>query len=348
MKRLNRKQLNPELPVFTGVKPKDKSSIQVFQYDADNLNEFNEFDLKDLKKLRSQDMPFWLNIYGIHDMEKVLKICNILTVHSLVVQDIVDVNQRPKFQPFDEYWFFTINSVISENGFEFEPEHLSFIIGPNYLISFQEKKADYFEHIRYRLRNKLGIIRERGVDYLLYLLLESILDNYSTSIEKIEAALTSLNLIDNDDLSPSIIYDMEKMRRQVHQFKKTIFPIKDFVGMVEREEFGRIQAKHVKYYFELKDLCLMLLDECDQQDLRVESNINLYFSMQGHRMNQVMKTLTVVATIFIPLTFVAGIYGMNFANMPELGWKWGYPVIWLIMIMITFLMLYYFRRKKWF
>lgn len=195
----------------------------------------------------------------------------------------------------------------------------------------------------------MGIIRERGSDYLLYLLLEAILDNYFKTVNNIESKIDNLGLVDADvDPSPLTLKSIEVYKRQIHQVKKTIIPIKEFITKLEREQFGFIHEKHIKYFYELRDLCLSLIDDCDYIGVKLDSSINLFFSVQGHRMNQVMKTLTIVATIFIPLTFIAGIYGMNFSNMPELNWKWGYYGVWIVILIVFLGMLVYFKRKKWF
>jgi magnesium transporter len=195
----------------------------------------------------------------------------------------------------------------------------------------------------------VGIVRMRGTDYLLFLLIEAILDNYFKSIDKIEHEIEKNIVIDIDqDPSPILIRISEKYKRHVHQIKKTIVPIKEFVAKIEREKFVLVDEKNIKYFYELKDLCLSLIDACEQIEVKLESSSNLFFSVQGHRMNQVMKTLTVVATIFIPLTFIAGIYGMNFSNMPELNWRWGYLGIWLVMLVILVSMIIYFKNKKWY
>ncbi len=179
--------------------------------------------------------------------------------------------------------------------------------------------------------------------------MESILDNYFKTINIIEGNIKKLGLISIEtDPSPITLKSIELYKRQIHQIKKTIIPIKEFVSRIEREKFGFIDGKHIKYFYELRDLCLSLIDDCEYIELQLESSINLFFSVQGHRMNQVMKTLTVVATIFIPLTFIAGIYGMNFTNMPELNWKWGYLGVWLIIVAVFIGMLNYFKRKKWY
>ncbi len=348
-KSLNRKNLNPSTPVFTGVKHSDNLNIQLFKYNKDEYLEEINFSENDFKEFSDINYQHWLNTHGIHDVEKITALCKKLTIHDLVIQDILDVNQRPKFQEFDNYWFFSTKSILPSKNHEIESEQLSFVIGSNFLISFQEKKGDYFEHIRYRLRENVGIVRERGADYLLYLLLEALLDSYFKTVERIDTEVEKFEIIDiNSDPSPEILNTIEAYKRQLNFIKKTIIPIKEIVTKVEREQFHLIQKKHIKYYFELKDLSLTLLDNCDQILSRLESSINLFFSVQGHRMNMVMKTLTVISSIFIPLTFIAGVYGMNFVNIPELNFKWGYFAVWGIMLIIFVLMLFYFKKKKWF
>ena len=348
-KLLNRKKVNPFSPVFTGVKRVKNISLQLFKYNSNEYFEDSLYSEKSLASIPKDQNQYWLNIHGIHDIDRIKKICLKFGIHQLAIQDILDVNQRPKFQEYDNYWFFSIRSLQTVNEDDLEFEQMSFILGENYLISFQEDKSDYFDHIRQRIRENIGIIRERGTDYLLFLLFESILDNYFKTINNIEIKSERYGLSDIDsDNSPETLKIIESLKRQIHQIKKTIVPIKEYVSKIEREESGLISPKHIKYFYEIKDLCLSLIDDCDYLDMRLDSNINLFFSIQGHRMNQVMKTLTIVATIFIPLTFIAGIYGMNFSNMPELNWKWGYLGVWFIIVVVFMGMLIFFKRKKWF
>ena len=348
-KILNRKKANPSIHIYTGSIRKEKTNLQLFQYNAKEYFENDHYNEAEFQGFSENGHQYWLNIHGIHHVDLIKSICKKLDVHDLAIQDILDINQRPKFQEYENYWFFTLKSVLPSNNTELVQEQLSFILGRNSLVSFQERKMDYFEHIRHRLRNNLGIIRERSSDYLLFLLLESILDNYFNTLGQIEDKIEQLGLIEiNIDPSPDTLKTIELYKRQIHQIKKTILPIKEFVTRIERESFSFINEKHIKYYYELRDLCLSLIDECEQIEVRLESNINLFFSIQGHRMNQVMKTLTVVATIFIPLTFIAGVYGMNFSHMPELEWRWGYFAVWAIMVGILVVMIYYFKRKKWY
>ncbi|MFT5750194.1 MAG: magnesium transporter, partial [Ancylomarina sp.] len=279
-KLLNRKKLNPSVHIFTGTKYAEELGIQLFKYNEDACSEDSDYSQKNFDGFQQDKHQNWLNVHGLHDIEKIRDICDKLGVHDLAIQDILDINQRPKFQEYETNWFFTLKSIIPSANSQLEQEQLSFILGSNFLVSFQEKKADYFDHIRERLRNKVGIIRKRGSDYLLYLLLEAILDNYFKTVNDIEGKIEKLGLVDMDtDPSPLTLKTIELYKRQIHQIKKTIIPIKDFVTKVEREEFGFIHEKHIKYFYELRDLCLSLIDDCEQIELRLESSINLFFSV---------------------------------------------------------------------
>jgi len=269
-------------------------------------------------------------------------------IHTLAIQDILDVNQRPKFQEFENFSFLTLKSITPADK-EMLTEQISFVFNEKYLISFQERKADYFNHIRQRLRDDIGIIRERGSDYLLSAMLEAILDNYFRTITLLDDEIGNLNLTGMRKMSsPDVLGIIENHKKFVSFIKRSILPIKEFTIVTERGDVQFIQKRHLKYFLEIKDLCLTLVESCDALLASLESNTNLFFSLQGHRMNQIMKTLTIVATIFIPLTFIVGIYGMNFLNMPELKWKYGYPLVWLIILLISLGMVIYFRNKKWF
>jgi len=345
---LNRKAPDPNRFIYTGEKSVELIDIQLFKYRKDDCIEKTNISPSDIKMFEDDDYMYWLNIYGLSEADTIAAICKNLQIHSLVIQDILDINQRPKFQEFESYSFLTIKSTVPSVS-EIVTEQISFIIGKNYLISFQEKKADHFEHLRFRLRENKGILRERGSDYLLYTMLESILDNYFRVLNNLEKEVENMNFVDSkEEPSPAILKLIENNKKHVTFIKKAIFPIKEFIIVVEREEAGLIEKRHLKYFFEIKDLCLTLLDTCDTILSSLESNTNLFFYIQGDRMNKVMKTLTVIATIFIPLTFIAGIYGMNFTNMPELQWKYGYAAVWLLIMIVLIGMIIYFRKKKWF
>jgi len=351
MKLLRRKikLVDPKKLQFIGDQYLDKPSIQLFVYDKTEYQEIQESVDLDLIEFSNKDKVYWLNIHGIHDVQIIEGICEKQHIHRLVVKDIVDTSQRPKLQEFEDYLFFSIKSILPENGESLEIEQISFILGRNYVISFQEKKGDHFEHIRQRIRENKGISRERGPDFLLFLLLESIIDNYAETVETFEHSVSkAFAHFESVDPGPATIKKIEEYKEELFQIKKSITPLKDAISLLETGVADFIKEIQKSYYFDLKDHCLRLIDELGSLDQKLESIINLFFSYQGHRMNQVMKTLTVVATIFIPLTFIAGIYGMNFEYMPELSWKWGYFGIWGIILLLLLSMIIYFKRNKWF
>lgn len=345
---LNRKKKDPAKFSFTGSSVDQEIDIQLFKYSKESFKEVKNISLNDLRSFDSDTHVYWLNIYGLSNAEAIVQICKKYGVHDLVIQDILDVNQRPKFQEFEKFSFLTIKSIVPQSE-EVVTEQISFVYGSNFLISFQEKKADHFEHIRERLREGIGLLRERGSDYLLYALLEAILDNYFNVTDQIDREVEEFSFSGlGKNIPPTVLEVIENQKKMVHFIKKSIMPIRDFALGLEQGQNSYVQERHLKYFFEIKDLCLNLLDTCEFILNTLESNSSLFFSIQGHRMNEVMKTLTIVATIFIPLTFIAGVYGMNFHNMPELSWKYGYLGIWVIMILVFAAMVIYFRKKKWF
>jgi magnesium transporter len=347
-KLLNRKVVDPEVYVYTGDESADPFNMQVFAYNQQQLDFHEPINPDVVSTFSDYEKTFWLNTYGFSDPQAIRTICEKLNVHSLTIQDILDLNQRPKFEEFEDHCFITIKSTVP-NSFDKTTEQISFILGKNFLVSFQERRADYFKHLRQRLHENKGIVRQRGPDYLLFTMLESILDNYFKTLHELETDSVAFDLLNEDkDISPQILKKIEDISRQVYSIKKAILPIKEITLTIEREEISFIEQRHLKYFLELKDLCLTLLDTCETIENNLESNTNLFFSIQSHKMNQVMKTLTVVSTIFIPLTFIVGIYGMNFTYMPELDWKYGYPSVWILMLMVVGGMWLFFRRKRWF
>jgi magnesium transporter len=345
---LNRKKTDPNNFIFTGKYSETIFDIQQFKYNKDVCIENKTIIPEQIEPFSNDNYTYWLNIHGLNQPETIANICKKQGIHSLVIQDILDVNQRPKFQEFYNFSFVTLKSIVPSND-SIITEQISVVFGENYLMSFQERKADFFEHLRYRLKENKGILRERSADYLLYALLEAILDNYFQTLSKLDDEVEKMSFMNTKtNISPDVLEVIENNKKFVHFIKKSILPIKEFTVVVERGESKHIDKQHLKYFLEIKDLCLTLLDNCDMIQSSLESNTNLFFSLQGHKMNQVMKTLTIVAAIFIPLTFIAGIYGMNFYNMPELEWEYGYFAVWMLIILVFFGMIMYFWRKKWF
>jgi magnesium transporter len=249
----------------------------------------------------------------------------------------------------DNYLFFTLKSYLINENSQIDIEQISFILGKKYLLTFQEKKGDHFEHIRERLREKIGLVRERSIDYLLFLLLEAMLDNYDLTIKsKISEIENRIKFDSQTDVKPEMMIEIEKFKDELNLLKKSLQPILDSLVKIEKGFTDIIVDDNLKYYMGLRDTCQHLTAEIDFNLQKLESAINMFFSLQNQKMNQIMKTLTIVASIFIPLTFIAGIYGMNFENMPELKWDNGYFFVLGFMLIIIIVLSMFFRFKKWF
>lgn len=341
------KKINPRDFTYTGPSNKaDNIKFDYYRYSKDECISLDSKTLKDIRIPKEKEYTQWIDISGVNNVEEIAQFCQKNEIHRLSIQNILDINQRPKFQKFDDYLFLTLKSLESE-GSELQIEQISLIVKDNYLISFQEKNTFFFNHIKQRLLEGRGVIREKGTIYLLYTIIESVLDNYFKVINQIETKTDLITFPLNKEPSSKELGLLEDDKRKIYLIKKSILPLKEFTLKFEREELSISKDLH-KYFFEIKDMCLTIIDECDIISGTIESNINLFFSVQGQRMNQIMKTLTVVATIFIPLTFIAGIYGMNFSNMPELTLKYGYAGVWGVFIAVFLALLIYFQKKGYF
>lgn len=333
---------------FIGEKKQERVNAQLFSYDAGEVIEKRDFsNYADVKKLDGKKVH-WLNFHGIHDVKLFESLATSLDLDRITIRHIVDTTQRPKVDENDSYLFFTIKSILERKEDEIEIEQLSFVLGRGYLISFQEKKGDHFEHIRNRIRNNEGIVRKKECDYLLYLLLDAILDNY---YETIDALLEDVAELEREVLktpTQNTLLKIEQKKKIGVLMKKSLSPLREALTNILNYKTGFIDKSNMKYFRDLKNSCSNAIEEMDSINQSLEGLTNIYFSSLSHKMNEVMKMLTLVATIFIPLTFIVGIYGMNFDNMPELHTRYGYFLVLAIMALIMAGMIFYFKKKRWF
>lgn len=340
---------NPQKVEFIGLQYLDKPEVQVFRYDADGYEEDTDYHVPEKGVETPSGKVTWLNVHGIHEPDLIKRICTAINMPRFIIQDILDTSQRTKLQDLDEYLFLSVKSILAESDLDFDVEQISFIIGKDAIYSFQEKKGDHFEHIRVRIREDNGLIRQKGTDFLLFLLIEGVLGNYFITLDQLEESINEdANPLKINDTSPAIIHRIEEYKRELLKMRRSAAALKEALQSIEKGDSALIKPDQLKYFFDLKDSCILLLESIDVMDQRLDSAQNLFFSMQGHRMNQVMTTLTIMAAIFIPLTFMAGIYGMNFRNMPELEWDWGYFGLLGLMAVVALSLVYYFKRRKWF
>ncbi|WP_405608183.1 CorA family divalent cation transporter [Polaribacter sp. Asnod1-A03] len=286
----------------------------------------------------------WLNTYGIKFQDVYKKIIYQNKLDDFLIKLLSDEEHPNKVILLDNLFFVTTRVLITESN-KLDSEQMIFIVSADFLWSIQEKTGDYFNWIRERLEGNKGIVRKKKADYLLFLLLESIIDNYQDTYE--ENAELSADKLNSTHIKPTPEFTslVEKRKQELFNFKKATLSLRDTIVKLEKIE---IDGFNVKYFSELKEQTNNLVSNIDFELQELESKINLIFSIQGHRLNEVMKTLTILSVVFIPLTFLAGIYGMNFENIPELKLKYGYFILLGIMVLVTIISVWYFKRKKWF
>jgi magnesium transporter len=267
--------------------------------------------------------------------------------------DILNTTKRTKLDEYHDILFFNIKSLLPvENSDNISVEQISFLLKDDILVSFQEKRSDFFTHIRERIRTHSGIVREKKADYLLYLLLDAVMENFYITIENEEDRVEELINLSKVSTSPSILEQIEKHRDNFNFLKRSIIPLRDSLysikSMKDDNVFNSIQPENYSFFDRLHQKSLELLEQIEYDSSSLDSASNFFFSSQNHKMNEVMKTLTVVSVFFMPLTFIVGVYGMNFDNMPELHWKYGYFMIIGGMILLLLGMIYYFKKRKWY
>lgn len=332
---------------FIGEKKMDNVQSQLYNYDLDNVMVQENISKFEFLKEADRNKISWLNFHGIHDAEIIQSIGNVIDLDRLTIRQILDTTQRPKVEEYDQYLFFSVKSILKGEQGRLKMEHLSFVLGSNFLISFQEEKSDHFEGIRNKLMEGLGFARKKKSDYLLGQLLDAILDNYFETIDQInhEVSLIENEAIKNPDKSTLILLETHKYSAQV--IKKALRPFKEALTNIMSGHANLINNDNMKYYKDLGNSSMAAMEEIDATLKTLDGLTNIYFASQSQKMNETMKVLTTVATIFIPLTFIAGIYGMNFEYMPELKHPNGYFYALGSMGVIFVGMLIYFKIKKW-
>jgi magnesium transporter len=320
--------------------------ISVIDYDESHFEEKQAETIEEVLPFRDSPTVTWINIDGIHDTEIIEKIGSHFGIHPLVLEDIVNTGQRPKMQDFDTYIYVVIKMLCQEKD-EVRSEQVSIILGPNFVISFQEIPGDVFNPIRERLRGTKWRIRKLGADYLAYALLDMIVDNYFLILENFGDRIESLEADLMERPSPDLLHAIHNLKRELISLRKSVWPLRELISGFERTESKLVADSTPVYLRDVYDHTIQVMDTVETYRDMVSGMLDTYLSSISNRMNEVMKVLTIIATIFIPITFVAGIYGMNFENMPELSWPWGYFGALGVMGLIGGVMVIYFRRKHW-
>ncbi|NGY37160.1 magnesium/cobalt transporter CorA [Flavobacterium sp. XN-5] len=347
------RKAQPNQLEYTGRHKKMESEMQLFAYDSVEFIEYEGIDALDLKACINEQKTNWLNLHGLNEIEIIEEIGAFFKIDNFLLSDILNTTRRTKLEESPDTLFFNIKSMLpTENSDNISVEQISFLIRNNVLISFQEKRSDFFSHIRERIRNQVGSVRSKKADFLLYLLLDAVMENFYITIENEEDKVEELINLSKNSADPKILERIEKHRDNFNFLKRSIVPLRDSLyaikSLKEDEDFKVIELETFSYFSRLHQKSLELLEQIDSDMGMLESASNFFFSSQTHKMNEIMKTLTIVSAIFIPLTFIVGIYGMNFDNMPELRQHNGYFTVIGVMILIVIGMVFYFKKRRWF
>ncbi len=340
--------LPPGTPVHIGERKRERTTITILVYDERHLQEQEIKSVDECFPFKEKPTVTWINVDGIHQVEILEKLGDCFGLHPLVVEDILNTDQRPKMEDFGDYIFIVLKMIsYDDKNDEMITEQVSLILGPNFVISFQEREGDVFDPLRERIRDGKGRIRRMGADYLAYTLIDTTVDNYFIILEKLGEKIEDLEEELVTDPRPETLQTIHNLKREMIFLRKSVWPLREVVSGLERGESPLIQESTRIYLRDVYDHTIQVIDTVETIRDMLSGMLDIYLSSVSNRMNEVMKVLTIIATIFIPLTLIVGIYGMNFRYMPELEWPWAYPTVWLIMLAIGVLMLVYFRRKRW-
>ncbi len=321
--------------------------LELISYNRDSHVRIDNLSPDELLQKMQPDCVNWINVDGLSNLEILEKLQTHFSLHSLLIEDVLN-DQRPKSEEFDHYLFFTLKMLYRIDDTCIDYEQISFVLGPNFLLSFQEKEGDLFDGFRDRIRLDLGKVRKKQSDYLLYRLIDIIVDNYYNVLDRIGDLIEETEDDAYENPSYKTFHEIQSLKKELIFLRKALYPLREALSKIVKGESGFIHDDNLPFFADVYDHVAHLIDSLDTYKDLTSSLLDIHINAMNTRMNEVMKVLTVISTIFMPLTFIVGVYGMNFEYLPELGWRWGYFVVWAIMIAIVVGMLLFFRRKKWF
>lgn len=340
--------LPPGTLVYTGERQLDKTQIAIIDYDGETLQEIPASSLNAcLQRLDSKTVT-WVNVDGLHDVALVERVGQGFGMHPLALEDVLSMQQRPKIEDYEERVFLVLHMLSwDETGQSIRAEQISMVLGPRFLVTFQEKGGDVFDPVRERLRSNRGRIRKSGPDYLLYALLDAIVDNYFTILERLDDRIAALEEEVTGDAKPSTLHAIHAMRREMIYLRRAVWPLRDVIAELERGGCPLVEDGTRVFLRDVRDHTIQVAESIETLRDLLTGMQDVYLSTINNRLNTVMKVLTIITTIFIPLSFIAGVYGMNFQYMPELHWPWAYPAVLGGMLVIAVGMLWMFRKRDW-
>ena len=340
--------LPPGTPVFVGEQQSEAVKITLYDYDDAHTERRIVQSIEECFPYKDMPSVTWINVDGLHDVAMLERLAHDYGLHPLTIEDIVNTQQRPKVEFFDNYIALNLKMYTFDiNTYELDIDHVSLVLGKNFVLTFQERQGDLFDAIRARIQYNKGKIKKGGADYLAYSLLDAIVDGYFKVLDRIGDEIENIEekLFTNPE--SSILEDLHDLRQELIFFRKTVWPLRTIMNELDRQETELIEDSTSVYLRDLYDHVVQVIETLETFREMLSGHLEVYLSTISNKTNEIMKFLTIIGTIFIPLTFIAGVYGMNFKHMPELEWRWGYYLIWAVMIGIGVALLAYFRKKNW-
>ena len=353
MERLKKRSTKAGMPpgslVHIGAKKTGASRIRIIDFDESSLQEKNPATLDECLPFRDSDSLTWIDIDGLHDVGLLDRLGRDYGLHPLIMEDILNTDQRPKFDDMEGYIYVVLKMLdFDPSRMDIVSEQVSIVFGRNFVLSIQEgREGDLFEPLRERIRAGKGRIRKSGPDFLAYSLLDTIIDHYFFILERFAEHIEVLEETLISDPGPETLKQIHHLKREMIFLRKSAWPLREVVYGLEKSDSELIHPGTRIFLRDVYDHAVHIIDSIETYREMLSSMLDIYLSSVSNRMNQVMKVLTIIATIFMPLTFLAGVYGMNFKYMPEIGWRWGYPLVLLIMMGVGGLMFYFFKKKNW-
>jgi magnesium transporter len=345
-KRSRKTGLPPGTLVHIGERKSDKVTVTVFHYNGTECHELQHEQVGQLSPPADESV-IWINVGGVHQVDVVETLGRQFLLHPLLLEDVANTDQRPKLDDYETYVFLVIKMLSLTARKEISVEQVSLVLGRNYVISFQENGTDVFQPIRERLRAGKGRLRQSGADYLLYALVDAIVDQYFAVLELLGEKIEAVQLAVVDDPVPQTLNDIHALKRQLLFLRRAVWPLRDVMNNLSRSECPFLQMPTKVFFRDVHDHVIQIVDTIETLREMVSASLEIYLSSVSYRLNAVMRVLTVITTIFMPLSFIASIYGMNFEHMPELQSRWGYPLVLAVMATVGVGMLLLFRKKRW-
>jgi magnesium transporter len=347
-KRSEKAGLPPGSLVYVGDKPGGKPRITVIDYDADHFFEKEVASVEECFPFKATATVTWINVDGVHDADVVGRLGAEFGLHPLVLEDIMATTQRPKVEDLCSAVFIVLRMIESDpDGQNMTADQLSLILGPNYVLSFQETPGDCLDPIRERIRGAKGRIRSLGPDFLTYAIIDAVVDNYFFVLEKLGERIDALEETLAEEPRREMLHEIHGLKREMIGLRKSVWPLREVVGGFERLESPLLKKSTGLFLRDLYDHSIQVIDTVESFREMLTSMVETYLSSVSNRMNEIIKVLTIISTIFIPITFLVGLYGMNFVHMPEIRWRWGYAFAWALIIGSVGAMFVFFRKKKW-